>query len=179
MRKTVVLAVGGNALARRALKGTFEEQRGNASRMARAVAGLLDAGWRVVVTHGNGPQIGNLAIQQEATSMVPAQPLGVLGAMTQGQIGHVLGLALMNATQRSAPIASLVTLVDGADPAFTRPTKPIGPFFTRRPRIWRRSGGGRSCRTPDGGSAGWSRLPSPDRSWKPRRSRGSSTGDSW
>jgi carbamate kinase len=89
----------------------------------------------VVVTHGNGPQVGNLALQHEggaAAAVIPAQPLFVLGAMTQGQIGHMLTLALRNATGGTPPVASVVThvVVNARDPAFRKPTKPIGPFFS-------------------------------------------------
>lgn len=133
--RTVVLAVGGNALTREGQAGTYEEQRANAARMARALSHVLDLGYRVVITHGNGPQVGNLAIQQEeGTGLVPPQPLFALGAMTQGQIGHLLELALANVlADRTLRVASVVThvLVDRHDEAFAHPAKPIGPFFPR------------------------------------------------
>jgi carbamate kinase len=92
-------------------------------------------GWDVVVVHGNGPQVGNLAIQQEeASEIVPAQPLFVLGGMTQGQLGSLLTLALRKvAGPRGPDVVSVVThaLVDPADPAFADPTKPIGPFMSQ------------------------------------------------
>jgi carbamate kinase len=101
--------------------------------MARSVSSLLDTGWDVVVVHGNGPQVGNLAIQQEEGSdLVPPQPLFALGAMTQGHIGSLLALALQRVgAARGAGVVSLVThaVVDPADPAFADPTKPIGPFL--------------------------------------------------
>lgn len=128
----IVVALGGNALLKRGEPMTAEVQRRNVRGAAEALARLVRAGHRLVVTHGNGPQVGNLAIQQEGgASLVPAQPLFALGAMTQGQIGHLLGLAL--ATTAEARVASIVThvVVDPRDPAFERPTKPIGPFFDR------------------------------------------------
>jgi carbamate kinase len=129
----VVLAFGGNALTREGQAGTFEQQSENARAMGALAVDLLDAGFRVVVTHGNGPQVGNLAVQQEeGQRLVPAQPLFTLGAMTQGQIGHILALSLRNLYPRRAlSVVSVVThvLVDPADPAFQHPTKPIGPFF--------------------------------------------------
>lgn len=131
--RTVVVALGGNVLTREGQAGTHEEQHANALRMARSVARVIDAGWRVVLTHGNGPQVGNLAIQQEeGAGMVPPQPLFVLGAMTQGQIGQVLGSAV--AQVNGGGVVSVVTHVevDGDDPAFANPTKPIGPFFSER-----------------------------------------------
>jgi len=131
--RTVVVALGGNVLTREGQDGTHDEQEANAREMARSVARIIDADWRVVITHGNGPQVGNLSIQQEeGAEMVPPQPLFVLGAMTQGQIGHVLGSAVAQAS--STDVVSMVTHVevDRDDPAFDNPTKPIGPFFSER-----------------------------------------------
>jgi carbamate kinase len=132
MTKTAVVALGGNALTRPGQAGTCEEMLASATEMAASVNEVIEAGWRVVVVHGNGPQVGNLALQQESTSLVPAQPLGMLGAMTQGQLGSLLALAISR-LRGPGSAASLVThvTVDRADPAFGAPTKPIGPFFDR------------------------------------------------
>jgi carbamate kinase len=131
--RTVVVALGGNVLTREGQAGTNDEQEANARLMARAVARIIDADWRVVITHGNGPQVGNLAIQQEeGAEMVPPQPLFVLGAMTQGQIGQVLGSAVAQASGTEVVTVVTHVEVDRDDPAFTDPTKPIGPFFTER-----------------------------------------------
>jgi carbamate kinase len=131
--RTVVIALGGNVLTAEGQAGTFVEQEANARTMARSVARIIDADWRVVITHGNGPQVGNLAIQQEeGSSMVPAQPLFVLGAMTQGQIGHVLGLAVAQASGTEVVTCVTHVEVDKDDPAFQDPTKPIGPFFSEK-----------------------------------------------
>ncbi|MGH2678212.1 MAG: carbamate kinase, partial [Actinomycetota bacterium] len=128
--RTVVIALGGNVLTAEGQAGTYEEQEANARTMARSVARIIDADWRVVITHGNGPQVGNLAIQQEeGTEMVPAQPLFVLGAMTQGQIGSVLGSAVAQASGTEVVTVVTHVEVDRDDPAFEDPTKPIGPFF--------------------------------------------------
>jgi carbamate kinase len=141
MTRTAVLAVGGNALAPGHARGTIEEQQTNANGIARLAVSMMRQGWRIVLTHGNGPQVGNLALQHEggaAAAVIPAQPLFVLGAMTQGQIGHMLTVALCNATGGTPGVASVVThvLVDAKDPAITRPTKPIGPFFSsQRARV--------------------------------------------
>ena len=95
MPKTAVVALGGNALTRAGQTGTYEEQSGNAVMMARTIIGIRRSGWRVVIVHGNGPQVGNLAIQnEEGLRLVPAQPLFSLGAMTQGQIGSLISLAV-------------------------------------------------------------------------------------
>jgi len=118
-----VLAFGGNALTD---DGSYADQRANALRMARVVADLVAGGYQVAVTHGNGPQVGCLAVQQEeGAHLVPPQPLFALGAMTQGQIGHLLTIALRRMGIDAVAVVTHV-LVDGA---FARSTKPIGPFF--------------------------------------------------
>jgi carbamate kinase len=132
--RTAVIALGGNAFTREDQIGTYDEMAANARAMAEAVHGLRQAGWRVVVVHGNGPQVGNLAIQQDAGEpMVPGLPLFALGSMTQGLLGSLFCLALREVCGDSPPdVVSVVThmRVDGGDPAFDRPTKPIGPFFS-------------------------------------------------
>jgi carbamate kinase len=130
--RTAVVALGGNALVAEGQRGTYDEQRANAAAMSRPVCALLDSGWRVVVVHGNGPQVGNLAIQQElGSSEVPAMPLFSLGAMTEGQLGSLIAIALYRQCGRRHRIAALLShvIVDIDDPAFDHPTKPIGPFF--------------------------------------------------
>src|SRR5205823_3266862 len=93
MAKTAVVALGGNALTREGQAGTHEQLEANATAMARSVSSLLRTGWRVVLVHGNGPQVGNLAIQQEeGARLVPAQPMFALGAMTEGQLGSLICL---------------------------------------------------------------------------------------
>lgn len=134
MAGTAVVALGGNAITAEGESGTYDEQRAHADTMARSVCELLHDGWRVVVVHGNGPQVGNLAIQQEAgRGDVPAMPLFALGAMTQGQLGSLLGLALRHVIGDRHEVVALVShvVVDRDDPAFGRPTKPIGPFFSK------------------------------------------------
>ena len=132
MAKTAVIALGGNALTRAGQPGTYDEMLANAAVMAAAVNEVIEAGWRVVIVHGNGPQVGNLALQQEATTMVPAQPLALLNAMTQGELGSVIACAidLLRGPGTAAALVTHVT-VDPADPAFRSPSKPIGPFFER------------------------------------------------
>jgi carbamate kinase len=132
MAKTAVIALGGNALTRAGQPGTYDEMLANAAVMAAAVNEVIEAGWRVVIVHGNGPQVGNLALQQEATTMVPAQPLALLNAMTQGELGSVIACAidLLRGPGTAAALVTHVT-VDPADRAFRSPSKPIGPFFER------------------------------------------------
>ncbi|MGH9118153.1 MAG: carbamate kinase [Acidimicrobiales bacterium] len=133
MARTAVVALGGNALTRQGQPGTYEEQLANAREMARGVAALWRGDWRVVIAHGNGPHVGQLAIQQRAgATVVPAQPLFSLVAMTQGQIGSLLTLALLD--QLGGEIVGVVSVtthvvVQPDDPAFAAPSKPIGPFM--------------------------------------------------
>jgi carbamate kinase len=130
MTKTAVVALGGNALTRLGQSGTAEEMADNAAAMAACVDDVIEAGWRVVIVHGNGPQVGNLALQQEATAVVPAQPLALLNAMTQGELGSLIARAV-NALRGPGAAVALVThvTVGPADPAFAAPSKPIGPFY--------------------------------------------------
>jgi carbamate kinase len=135
MGRIAVIALGGNAFTRAGQAGTYAEQEANALVMARAVMALLRAGWGVVIVHGNGPQVGSLAIaHEESAGVIPPQPLFNLGAMTQGQMGSILSLALRRVSGwprvRPAALVTHVT-VDPADPAFSHPTKPIGPFLGR------------------------------------------------
>lgn len=135
MARTAVVALGGNALAAEGQHGTYEEQQSNALAMAHCVAGLLEAGWRVVIVHGNGPQVGNLAIQQEmGRAEVPEMPLFTLDAMTEGQLGSLIAIALYRVCGRRHPIVATLShvIVDMADPAFEHPTKPIGPFYSEQ-----------------------------------------------
>jgi carbamate kinase len=130
MTKTAVVALGGNALTRVGEAGTAAEMAANAAAMAASVGEVIEAGWRVVIVHGNGPQVGNLALQQEATAEVPAQPLALLNAMTQGELGSLIASAV-DAVRGPGAAAAIVThvTVSPADPAFAAPSKPIGPFF--------------------------------------------------
>ncbi|WP_232663347.1 carbamate kinase [Pseudonocardia sp. TRM90224] len=132
--RTAVVALGGNAITRAGQAGTSDEQLANARGMADAVCELHAAGWRVVLVHGNGPQVGNLAIQQdEAAHRVPRMPMYLLDAMTEGQLGSVVTLALHEAGGGQLPgIVTVIThvVVDESDPAFARPTKPVGPFMS-------------------------------------------------
>jgi len=122
MRKTAVVALGGNAITRVAQAGSYIEQEANAAVMATMVCSLWDAGWRLVLVHGNGPQVGNLAIQHdEAAPKVPALPLFCLNAMTEGQIGSLLALALRRVGDERLPaVACLIThvVVSADDAAF-------------------------------------------------------------
>lgn len=125
----VVVALGGNALLRRGEAADAAIQRRNVAAAVAAVAEIARTA-HVVVTHGNGPQVGLLALQSEAYGEVAAYPLDVLGAESEGMIGYLLEQGLENEL-RGRPIATLLTqvLVERDDPAFARPTKPIGPLY--------------------------------------------------
>jgi carbamate kinase len=132
----LTIALGGNALIRRGEPGSTEVQRRNLQAAARGLVTLIEGSRaEIVLTHGNGPQVGFLAIGAEmAASVVPAPPLDVLGAETQGQIGYLLANALHEAfleRGRRAEIAVVVTrtVVPAGDPAFVNPTKPVGPVY--------------------------------------------------
>jgi carbamate kinase len=131
-----VVAFGGNALHPPDQRGTQREQFRNAYRAARRLTALLRAGYRLLVVHGNGPQVGSILIQmEEASTKVPPFSLDVAVAMSQGSMGYMIGLALQNYLTRLGRAPRVVcvlteVVVDEDDPAFVQPTKPIGPFFT-------------------------------------------------
>jgi carbamate kinase len=132
-----VVALGGNALSPPRGTGTADEMRGALAVACRHLADLVTTGVEVVITHGNGPQVGRILLQQEAAAPdIPAMPMDVCGAESQGQIGYLLAQALDNALRaRGSDVRALClvtqVVVDGRDPAFRRPTKPVGPFYDR------------------------------------------------
>ncbi len=137
MSKTALVAVGGNSLIRAGERGAIAEQLANGRRTAEALVGLMRLGYRLVITHGNGPQVGAQLLRSErASDVVYSQTLDVCGAASQGEIGYLLAQSLRNelaAMGSDVPVVSLVTetLVSADDPAMQHPTKPIGPFYSR------------------------------------------------
>ena len=133
----VVVALGGNALSPEGGTGTVAEMRAALVDTCAALVDLVARGVTLVVTHGNGPQVGRILLQQEyAAEHVPPMPMDVCGAESQGQIGYLLAQELDTELRRrgiNKPVLCLVTsvLVDGRDPAFRRPTKPVGPSYER------------------------------------------------
>lgn len=127
----LVVALGGNALLKRGEPMTAETQRANVRRAANSLAGLIAAGHQIVVTHGNGPQVGLLALQAAAGPKDGAYPLNILGAESEGMIGYLIEQELDNCLPDGTLIATLLTQVrvDARDPAFGKPTKPIGPVY--------------------------------------------------
>src|SRR3954451_9909208 len=142
----LVIAVGGNALHTESQRGTWAEQLASARGVADAVVALHREGHEVVLTHGNGPQVGTLMLQHAmGEPQVPALPLHALGAMTQGELGYLLQTGIAEIDPAVPPAAILTRfLVDDKDPAFDHPTKPVGPFYSEeeayrlsRERGWR------------------------------------------
>jgi carbamate kinase len=133
----IVLAIGGNAIIKEGQKGTIEEQQKNINESCEPVLGLIEQGHTVVITHGNGPQVGNTLIKSGlAESVVPAYPLDVCDAETQGNLGYLIQQAFRNKMVErkiNKTVATIVTqaVVSKDDPAFGAPTKPIGPFYTK------------------------------------------------
>ena len=133
--KTFVVALGGNCILRAKQTGTVEEQYGNLRRTAEQLVGLLSGGNRIVITHGNGPQVGNLLLTSEiAEAMVPPLPLGICGAATEGFMGYMIQNTLANCLRQTGAPHNITTvvsqvIVDRNDPAFAHPSKPIGRFY--------------------------------------------------
>jgi len=162
----VVIALGGNAILQPGQRGTAEQQLENVRATCRQIVTLLEDGYRVVLTHGNGPQVGNIIIQNQATDAVPAMPMDICGAESQGMIGYMIQQSLHSEMVRRGmeprSVASVVTqvVVSADDPAFSRPTKPVGPFYTEEYARERMARG--EAWVEDAGR-GWRRLvPSPD-----------------
>jgi len=133
----MLLAVGGNSLIRGGEKGTVAEQLANARWTAKEIVGLIREGYRIALTHGNGPQVGAALLRSErGASQVPGHPLDVCDAATQGEIGYLLQQTLGNELRAAGlrvPVVTLLTqsLVKLDDPAMNHPSKPIGPFYSR------------------------------------------------
>lgn len=136
MQRTIVVALGGNAILRPGQAGTAEDQFVNIKTTCESIARMVKQGYRVVITHGNGPQVGNILIQNlHSQDLVPAMPLDVCGAKSQGLIGYMIQQSLHNELAKegiNVPVVTVLTqvIVDENDPAFKNPTKPIGPFYT-------------------------------------------------
>ncbi len=138
--KTAVIAIGGNSLIKDKTKPGVEHQWDAVIETARHIVDMIEAGWRVVVTHGNGPQVGFILRRNELAAQsegMHTTPMDVIGADTQGSIGYMLQQGLDNQLRKSGIRRSVVTvvtqmLVDRDDPAFEKPTKPIGTFMTQK-----------------------------------------------
>lgn len=139
MNKLAVVALGGNALLSGNQKGTIDEQEANAYRTCEYLLPLVQKGYDLVITHGNGPQVGNVLLQHTAGDKlygVPKMPMDICVAETQGSIGYIIAQQLQNVLQKEGierDILAIITqvLVDKNDPAFQNPSKPVGPFYSK------------------------------------------------
>ena len=164
----VLVALGGNAILQRGQKGNAAEQRENVQKTVTQIVRMIRAGHEVVVTHGNGPQVGAILIQNElGSSSVPAMPMDVCGAESQGLIGYMFcqsfhnTLALEGLSGHEPACVVTQVEVDPADPAFVHPTKPVGPFYTEEAAKKRMAETGEFW--IDDAGRGWRRVvPSPD-----------------
>jgi carbamate kinase len=136
MRKKVVIALGGNALIKEGQEGTIYEQFANTREISKSIVKIIKDGWDVVITHGNGPQVGAILLQNDmAKDITPPMPLGICVAESEGLIGYMIQQCLSNALSKEnieRPVVALITqvLVDKNDPSFKNPTKPIGPYYS-------------------------------------------------
>ncbi len=137
MSRTALIAIGGNSLIRAGERGTIDEQLANAHATAGSLAAMVKRGWRIVITHGNGPQVGAALMRSErAAGEVYTHPLDVCVATTQSEIGYLLQRAMEYELRQiglTTPVITVLTQVrvDADDPAFKNPTKPIGPFYSK------------------------------------------------
>jgi carbamate kinase len=164
---TAVVAIGGNAILRKGQTPTVENQLRNLRDTCRHIAAMVNAGYDLTLTHGNGPQVGDILLQNEAAKReIPPMPLDALVAESQGLLGYLLQQALTEVLEelccsRTVPCVLTRVLVDPLDPAFQEPSKPVGPFYTaeeakalRREKGW--------TMTEDTSRGGWRRVvPSP------------------
>ncbi|NIM58525.1 MAG: carbamate kinase [Candidatus Aminicenantes bacterium] len=136
-RKIALIAFGGNAILPETQRGLQSEQINNAQKAARLMIHVVKKGYDMILVHGNGPQVGNLLIQmEESITKVPPFSLEVCDAMTEGSMGFMLEKAIVNELRKNSvdkDVATLITqvVVDREDPAFEKPTKPVGPFYTK------------------------------------------------
>jgi carbamate kinase len=136
MRKKLVIALGGNALIQKNQEGTINEQFANTRAVMKHIVKIIKDGWDVVITHGNGPQVGAILMQNDiARDITPPMPLGICVAESEGFIGYMIQQCLSNALKKEGISRSVVTLisqvlVDDEDSSFRNPTKPIGPYYS-------------------------------------------------
>lgn len=136
MRKRAVIALGGNALIKEGQEGTIYEQFANTREVMKHIVKIIEEGWDIVITHGNGPQVGAILLQNDlAKDVTPPMPLGICVAESEGYIGYMIQQCLSNALRKAGikrPVVTIITqvIVDENDPSFDNPTKPIGPYYS-------------------------------------------------
>ena len=136
MERTAIVALGGNALIKKGQKGDIHEQFANTRDVSASIVKMIQDGYKIVITHGNGPQVGSILLQNNATrDIIPPMPLGICVAESQGFIGYMIQQCISNALQKAEikkKIATIITqvLIDENDPSLQNPTKPIGPYYT-------------------------------------------------
>jgi len=135
MKKKAVIALGGNALIKEGQEGSIHEQFANTRMIVKSIVKIIKEGWDIVITHGNGPQVGAILLQNDlARDIIPPMPLGICVAESEGLIGYMIQQCLSNELKTekiNKPVVTLITqvLVDITDQSFKNPTKPIGPFY--------------------------------------------------
>lgn len=167
MKIKTVIALGGNAIQNKGEKGTFDEQYRNVDETMKGVAGLIaDPRYEVVITHGNGPQVGSIMLQQQAAKdTLPEMPMHMCGAMSQGQIGYLIQQSLFHLLKKKGLKKDAVTIltqtvVDEKSEAFKKPSKPVGPYYAKEEaeRIMKATG----YSFKEDAGRGWRRIvPSP------------------
>ncbi len=165
MRKRAVVALGGNALIKEGQDGNIYDQFDNAREASISIVNMIKDGWEVVVTHGNGPHVGAILLQNNlARNVTPPMPLGICVAESEGMIGYMIQQCLSNALRKAGvvkPVVALITqvLVDKDDPSLSNPTKPIGPHYNEKDAVDLLKEGYQLVRQPKG----WRIVaPSPD-----------------
>jgi carbamate kinase len=163
--KKAVIALGGNALIKKDQKGTIYEQFANTRKSITSIVKIIKDGWDIVITHGNGPQVGAILLQNiAARELTPAMPLGICVAESEGLLGYMIQQLLSNALKKERiekPVLALITqvIVNQNDPSLLEPTKPIGPYFTKTEALNMQKEGYTMIQQKDG----WRMVvPSPD-----------------
>jgi len=165
MKKKAVVALGGNALIKEDQEGTIYEQFANTRNISKSLVKMIDSGWNIVITHGNGPQVGAILLQNDlARDVTPSMPLGICVAESEGLIGYMIQQCLSNSLKKAEikkPVVTIITqvIVDEDDPSILNPTKPIGPFYNEKEAVDVLKEGYQIMRQPEG----WRIVvPSPD-----------------
>ena len=165
MNKKAVIAIGGNALIKEGQEGNIYEQFENTRNVSDSLVKIIKKGWDIVITHGNGPQVGAILLQNDlAKDVTPSMPLGICVAESEGLIGYMVQQCLSNALKKAdiqRPVVALITqvLVDENDSSFSNPTKPIGPYYSDEDALLIKEEGYKIRKQKDG----WRMVvPSPD-----------------